>query len=226
MSRKEYMEKLEQLLTNIPQSEKQEVLQYYEDYFADAGEEREEEVIAGLGTAEQLAERIKADLNDGPPEGEFTERGYQEPEYEKQEYPAGKSGEPYGGKKRKWDRNQILLIIILCILALPLLAGIGGGLLGLVCGGLAALFGILVGFSAVAFALTAGGIGLIVGGIAQIWAAPAVGFALLGVGCVLLALGVVFICGVIYLWGELVPKLFKGIVKLIRRLFRGKETVV
>lgn len=45
MNRKEFMERLERLLWNISDSEREEALQYYNDYFDDAGEENEAKVI-------------------------------------------------------------------------------------------------------------------------------------------------------------------------------------
>ena len=39
MNRTEFMERLERLLWNISDSEREEALQYYNDYFDDAGEE-------------------------------------------------------------------------------------------------------------------------------------------------------------------------------------------
>ena len=49
MSRKEFMERLEKLLWNISDSEREEALQYYNDYFDDAGEENEAEVTEDQG---------------------------------------------------------------------------------------------------------------------------------------------------------------------------------
>ena len=48
MSRKEFMERLEKLLRDISDSEREEALQYYNDYFDDAGAENEAEVLKEL----------------------------------------------------------------------------------------------------------------------------------------------------------------------------------
>ena len=48
MNRKEYMERLEQLLLVLPEEEREEALQYYNDYFDDAGVENEDRVIRDL----------------------------------------------------------------------------------------------------------------------------------------------------------------------------------
>lgn len=55
MSRWEFMRQLEELLSDISPSEKEEALQYYNDYFNDAGRENEASVIEALGSPEQVA---------------------------------------------------------------------------------------------------------------------------------------------------------------------------
>ena len=45
MSRWEFMRRLEELLSDISPNEREEALQYYNDYFNDAGKENEKEVI-------------------------------------------------------------------------------------------------------------------------------------------------------------------------------------
>ena len=49
MNRKEFMERLAKLLWNISESEREEALQYYNDYFDDAGIENESRVLEELG---------------------------------------------------------------------------------------------------------------------------------------------------------------------------------
>ena len=62
MNKTEFMRQLESLLQNISQQERQEALQYYEDYFADAGPENEQAVIEALGNPARVAENIRRDL--------------------------------------------------------------------------------------------------------------------------------------------------------------------
>lgn len=52
MNRKQFMEQLERLLSDISEAERQEALEYYEGYFDDAGPENEGEVIRELGNRE------------------------------------------------------------------------------------------------------------------------------------------------------------------------------
>ena len=76
MSRWEFMRQLEKLLSDISPNEREEALQYYNDYFNDAGMENEQEVIKALGSPEQVAKIVKDGLGDGGSQGEFTENGF------------------------------------------------------------------------------------------------------------------------------------------------------
>ncbi|MDR0964574.1 MAG: DUF1700 domain-containing protein [Clostridium sp.] len=61
-NRSSYMQELENLLSDLPPLERQEALQYYTDYFEDAGSENEEEVIAALGNPPQVAAQIHLEI--------------------------------------------------------------------------------------------------------------------------------------------------------------------
>lgn len=76
MNRADFMKNLAELLADVPPTEREEAIQYYNDYFDDAGEENEQSVIASLGTPQQLADTIRAGLADGGNSGEFTEKGF------------------------------------------------------------------------------------------------------------------------------------------------------
>ncbi|MBO4290392.1 MAG: DUF1700 domain-containing protein [Lachnospiraceae bacterium] len=62
MNKVGFMSRLEGLLADIPAAEREEALQYYDDYFEDAGAESEEAVIRTLGSPQSIAENIKAEL--------------------------------------------------------------------------------------------------------------------------------------------------------------------
>lgn len=88
MNRKEFMDRLEQLLTGIPEDERKDALKYYTDYFDDAGVENESHVICELGSPEKVAATIKADIRgNGRDSGEFTEHGYTDSRFEEKERP-------------------------------------------------------------------------------------------------------------------------------------------
>ena len=62
MNRVDFMNQLESLLQSISSTEREEAIQYYNDYFDDAGKENEQEVIEALGNPARVAENIKRDL--------------------------------------------------------------------------------------------------------------------------------------------------------------------
>lgn len=139
MSRTEYMRQLESLLQNIPDTEREEALQYYNEYFNDAGPENEQNVIEALGNPAKVAENIKKDI---------LWNGYGENSYQRTgadsraviTYPADSQTENGNGeqrnrqsdasqtaqaqvvspqKKEGMSTGMIVLIVILCILASP-----------------------------------------------------------------------------------------------------------
>lgn len=90
MNRFEYMRRLEDLLSDISPSEKEEALTYYNDYFNDAGQENEQKVIEELGSPEQVAAGVKEGLG-----LQTYERVQDSPEGEKiqnQSAPSGTNG--------------------------------------------------------------------------------------------------------------------------------------
>lgn len=64
MTKYEFLGDLSRLLKDLPEEERKQALHYYEDYFADAGEDNEQEVLNELGSPENIAELIKADSPD------------------------------------------------------------------------------------------------------------------------------------------------------------------
>ena len=73
MNRIEFMTELASLLQDVPVEERKEAMQYYNDYFDDAGAENEQEVIEALGNPARVAENIKRDLSENV--GENVSRG-------------------------------------------------------------------------------------------------------------------------------------------------------
>ncbi len=58
MNKKEYLQELSKRLSRLPREEMLEALQYYNEYFDEAGEDREEEVIKKLGPPEKVTSQI------------------------------------------------------------------------------------------------------------------------------------------------------------------------
>lgn len=111
MTRDEFMKELAYLLQDIQDEDKDDAVQYYTDYFEEAGPDKEAEVIQELGSPERIAAIIRADiaghLEDG---GEFTEQGYQDERFRDPGYAMAKrltcrkSGRTAGRETTAGDR--------------------------------------------------------------------------------------------------------------------------
>ncbi len=62
MNKVEYMQSLRKQLRRLPKEDFQKAVDYFEEYFSDAGAEEEAQVIEDLGTPEFAAEQIIADI--------------------------------------------------------------------------------------------------------------------------------------------------------------------
>lgn len=79
MSQFEFISRLRRALAGLPEEEIDRAVEYYEDYFADAGVV-DEEVTKKLGEPEAIAETIRKELSgktDAGEDGVFTERGFE-----------------------------------------------------------------------------------------------------------------------------------------------------
>lgn len=71
------MKELAYLLQDVTEDEKQDAIQYYSDYFDEAGPEKEGEILKELQSPERVAALIRAELAGHLEEsGEFTDSGY------------------------------------------------------------------------------------------------------------------------------------------------------
>lgn len=85
MNRYEFMKKLEDLLSDIPPSERESAIGYYEDYLDDAGPENEASILEELESPEKVSKIIRAGMEDADDNvGEFTERGYEDTRFAKE----------------------------------------------------------------------------------------------------------------------------------------------
>ena len=62
MNRNEFLRQLERLLCDIPENERREAIEYYQNYFEDAGPEKEAQIIEELGSPQEVAASIKRNL--------------------------------------------------------------------------------------------------------------------------------------------------------------------
>lgn len=132
MNKEEFLKRLEELLQDIDAIEREEALNYYRDYFEDAGVEHEQEIISELESPEKVAQTIKEGL------GIFEENTSR----------SNNEIHQYNEKNTRILKGIIAVLIVLLIL--PTVGGIGGlivgaiGLfIGIVCVGIFGTFGLL-----------------------------------------------------------------------------------
>ena len=187
MNRDAYLRILRaQLSGRIPAGDLEDILRYYEEYFEDAGEDREGAVMAELGSPEHLAKQILGEraaegmANPGTPGGEQRRRT---PDY------GAHPRHPGSGKLPGWA--FVLICIGVALITSPIWLGIFGGLGG---GGVGCIIaGLTLAVYGVTMPTVAAGLYTAGGGLVAV----AIGALLLLGGIVLVWL---LIKGVRYLW--------------------------
>ncbi len=227
MNRIEFMRQLEYMLQELPEQERVEAIQYYNDYFEDAGEENEQEVMEALGTPYKVAENIKRDLYQNR-YSDITEPQHVAPGREVVKYqsqPERTQSPKREGKKSGLSAGIIVLIVILCLLVSPVLLGLLAGLAGVLVAVVAVWFALVASFGTVALVMLVVGAVLAVVGIMGIFASPLTGIGIFGGSLVVMAIGLLALLLVVLLVGKLTPAVFKGIAWIFRKLF-GKNKAV
>lgn len=226
MRKEQFLQELETLLWNLPENEREEALQYYRDYFDDAGPENEEAVIRELGSPRKVAQTIKAGV--GENDGEFSERGYEDSRFTSgQELgprteAAHRASEPKEPVK-SYNGWKTVCMILLCILLFPVIFPVGLAVFCVLIGLIAAVIGVAIAALVVAFVLPVTGIVIAVVGIARIFVLPAVGIAMAGVGFLLLAVGMLVLIVFVWCAVKIIPWLIRGIVGLLSYPFRKRK---
>ena len=197
MNKEEFLKRLDELLQDIDAVEREEALNYYQDYFEDAGSIHEQEIISELESPEKVAQMIK--------EGLAVEDHHKVNDENKESY--------YNEKNTRILKGIIAVLIILLIL--PTVGGIGGlivgaiGLfIGIVCVGIFGTFGLLcavVALGVVAFRLFVDG--LIAGGL-----------ICLGIGLLLVSLSYLTSLMTVSLFKYL-PQAFRAMIDLGKNIY-------
>ena len=222
MNRVEFMAELERLLADLPEDERQAAVQYYADYFADAGAENEAEVIRELGSPEKTAESIKADYYGRTfDESRFEHKDYME-KYGQQasgQQAAGPAGASGDGKKPWTSRGlKILLIVLIAIVVWPVSLGLICAVLGILAAVVCLFAGLVIAEVCV---MIAGGVTAVTGLLMSV-AYPPAALMTTGIGLLLFVLGLIATVGTVKLCMIVYPAMLRGFVELCRRPIHGK----
>jgi Predicted membrane protein len=193
MNRSEFFKKLEQGLSRVSAEERSSALDYYNEYFDDAGPEKEQEVIEELGSPAQIAARIKADS--------AVKR------LEADERPSVKKG------------ISAVWFVILAIFAAPIALPLAIGAALLVIGLLAALVGVVIALVVGVAALLIGGIAVLAAGFSLV--ATSIPTALFNIGIGLFVLGISLLIGILVVLAA--RGIFGGIAKGINKRLNKKS---
>ena len=187
MSRAEFMKILRSELHRLPEDERNAALEFYEEYFDEAGAENEQQVIENLGNPKKVAAQIKSE--------------YAMRQLENEEIPTAKKG----WSAFKWTivgicsaPISIPMIIILVVIAIT-------AFVIFICCAAGMIAGII--------AAAAGSIGLLVLGVLAFPAAISTAIMLLGAG--LAGLGVSVLLGWLVVWA--IKSIITASIRAIKR---------
>ncbi len=224
MNRTDFMKQLESLLQNISPAEREEALQYYNEYFNDAGEENEQQVIEALGNPAKVAENIKKDLY-GSGYGDNVYGGTYGNDNAVIEYSRnGQDTYTQDKQEKKMSTGMIVLIVVLCVLASPAILGALSGVAGTLIGIVVSWFALIFAFGAVAVVLLLVLLVFIVTGVMCIFTDPLVGVVALGSGMVCGGIGILFLMLTVAMAGIATPAICKGVAYLFQKMTTSKKT--
>jgi uncharacterized membrane protein len=212
MNRNEFLRQLERLLCDIPENERREAIEYYQNYFEDAGPEKEAQIIEELGSPQEVAASIKRNL--------FGE-DYEDYDFVKEK----KQQNAYENQQNKTTRNIVLAVII--VLTFPLWIGILASAFGILIAGIAVVFAAAVSIIAVVFCFFVMGFVLCGIGMVNLFTGfPAVGLVLTAVGMFLLAFAVLGLIVVVWTVGRILPWTLRAVVRLCKKPFQKRGAVI
>jgi uncharacterized membrane protein len=209
MTKEQFLFQLEQQLLDISEEERAAAMEYYRDYFDDAGPENEERIIRELGSPAELAAGIREGLSSGkePDTGDLPSVGEQPENF----------SQANSGEKRMDPKSRWILILLVVIATSPLWIGLIGAVFGLLVGAVGALIGLVVALAALTLAGLLGGVVVAAVGIFRFFTADLLtGVMTSGVGMLLIALGLLSLMILVWMFGTAVPWLLKKLSALFR----------
>lgn len=171
MSRVMFMNELRERLKNIPYDEFNSAINFYEEYFEEAGAENEQSVIRELGSPQQVAAKIIGDF-------------------------AMKKDDNIGKKDLGLSK---LWIVILAMFASPIAIPVAIGIIAAGFGMIVALLSVLFAIGVSGVSMVAGGISGVIKGFSMLVLRPIDGIFALGGGLLVLAIGGLFMAGIYFI---------------------------
>ena len=222
-SREMFLSELEQLLSDISKTEREEALQYYREYFEDANIS-DEEVIEQLGSASMVANSIREELADKEVTAQQSATKEQWSGFEKSE----ESGERNQEEKVKDGMEPLVIaaLVALAILLSPVIIGAVATIFAVIVSIIASVFAIFVTVVACTVAFAVGAFAALVLAVINALVSPLLAVFL--VGCCLLLTGLCFlsILATTKMVTFVIPKFVTVLMKLCKMPFRKKMSGV
>ena len=192
MNKDQYLDGLKNGLRNIPTEEVNNIMEYYKEYFEDAGIENEQTVIAELGKPELVASKICAD--------------YVIKDIESHNEPIKNVAQVKKGLSDIW-----IMILAICAFPIwfPLVIAVAAVVFSLVI----AVFSIVFAFVVASIAIVGSGIFALIVGICVLFIHMPTGLATLGTACVAIGFGFLFLVATVWM-GNLFKNLILRITKI------------
>lgn len=198
MNKNEYLRILSERLSSLPHDEYSNIMQYYTEYFEDAGESNEQKVIEELGSPQSLAEKIiHENMDKNIQTNQFFSQGMEQ-QYNQNMILSDKKSVNQG-LSTGWK-------VVIAIVTFPIWIGI-----------IAAIGGIAFGFSMAAIACIAAGIVTCVAGISVMGASFTTSLLFVGGGFITVAVALGFVMavvGIVQLCTKLIKYIFANKSKL------------
>lgn len=210
MNKYDFLSRLRNALSSLPQEERDAAMNYYEEFFSEAGENNEQAVIASLGSPEELAKSIIDENNrDNPAMSGAANTGFSSNGTNGSNAASGFTPPPTPAQTAsRWTGGQIALFVVLAVISSPIWGGLLCAVFSIIIGLFAAVVGIIAALGACAVAFFVSGI------IALFRASP--------IGLLFLGLSLVFVG----LFPLVVYPMCRGIVVLSKACIKGIGTLI
>lgn len=207
MTRQEYMEQLKKYLKRLPKEDYENAIEYFSEYFDEAGPQKEQQVMKELGEPKEAARELLLNLLQESVENDqdiVEEKAAVQPEAAS------------GGKKRSPGKIILLAILLLCAspVSLALLVGVLAVLLAVVVTATAVIFSLGI----TSIAATAGGIVTVGFGATLVLKSAAAACMMIGGGFLMAGIGI--LAGVLTIY--ICKWCANGIGRLVNRFVRKK----
>lgn len=199
MTKQEFLQRLNRLLADVTQEEREEALRYYEEYFDEAGPEQEQAVLAELGSPEKVAAIIKANVPGSRIPPRYQTQGSGQAAGAAAGAAQYANPPQYPGAAPKSDNRTLFWVVVVAaaLILSPLWLSVLGTVLGILAA--VAITGAALAFSGVAMVIA--GIVVVVKGFLTLWTGVGTALLVAGLGVLDIALGFLVLgIGLALLW--------------------------